>query len=103
MNGHIKEHSAADCRIFCRRGSGVSRCDFDDVYIADFTVGYHLSDMGKVMVKAAVKSNLELNSCLFNRFDNCVYLFGSEVNGLFAENVLACRSGFDCYVCMSIR
>ena len=71
--------------------------------IADFAVINHCLDICEVMVKAAVKANLKLNACFLNCVNNRINLCGGEVNGLFAENMLACRSGFDCYVSVSIR
>ena len=58
--------------------------------------------MSKVMVKAAVEADLELYAGLFDGVDNGKNLFRCEVNGLFAENVLAGLCGFNGNVCVSI-
>lgn len=95
MDGHIEEHTAADCRILCRRGSGIPRGDFDDVDVADLAVGDHSSDVCKVVVKAAVEADLQLDARLLDGGDNCVDLLGGQVNGLLAEDVFACLGSLD--------
>ena len=96
MNCHIKEDSARNLDVCGVRRLGVARCDFENVSVADSAVVICLADCGKVVVKAAVEAYLELAfGVSFKRFGNLFDFCNRVVNGLFAENVLACVDGFD--------
>ena len=63
--------------------------------VADLAVGDHSSDVCEVVIKAAVEAHLQLDARLLDGGDNCVDLLGGQVNGLLAEDVLACLGSLD--------
>ena len=102
MDCHIEEHTAADCRILRLGRLRVSRCDFDDVNISDFTFVDHCSDIGKVMVETAVETDLEFYSAFLDGINYRSDFFGSQVNGLLTENMFAGFCRFNRYIRVSV-
>ena len=95
MDGHIQEDTAGNSSIFGRWRLGVAGRDFDKLELADLAFVDQLTDMGKVVVKAAVETDLQLDAGFLDGFDDGKDLFRGQVDRLFAEHMLACPGRFD--------
>ena len=90
MNGHIEEDAAGNFDISGVRRFGVARSDFQNMGFADFARVVGFADCGKVVVKAAVKADLEFDFGVFcERVGDRLNLGDRVVDRLFAEHVFA--------------
>ncbi len=70
---------------------------------SDFPFLYQIPDLLEIMVKPSVKPYLQLHAVFVHGIKGLIYTVNAEINGLFAEDVLACIGSLYYYLRMGIR
>ena len=89
MDHHIIEDTAGNRNIGCRGRLRITRGNDDNMGIADGAILNSVRNRLVVVVKAAVETNLELDTLLLNFRKEVLDLGYIIINGLLAEYMLA--------------
>ena len=103
MDRHIQEHTAGNLYIVRGWRLRVAGGDLDKLQFTDLLLIDQLAQTRKVVVKAAVEAHLQFDARLFDCFEHGLHLFGREVHGLFAKDVLPRLGRLDGNIRVRIR
>ena len=103
MNRHIEEHPAGIFRVLGGRRFRIARGNPQDLKLAQRAGSRQLADPVEVMIKTAVKADLELDPGFFGSGFRLEDAFDFQVDRLFAEDMLPGVGGFDRNLSMCIR
>ena len=95
VDHHVSEDTAGNCYIGHGRACGIAGADFDDIGLAQLAGSDYVTDCLVASVEAADETDLELDACLGDLCQSLVDLGNFCVDGLLAEDVLACLCGTD--------